>query len=85
MSIGIAIPSQYLFMVRAKYDPATKGVPQVDHASTATEADHLGEGSLHGQDEHLEHTCMCTGMCTHTYTHTHCKTCVELVFKIVFL
>lgn len=42
-------------MVRSKDDPATEGVSQVDHACTAAEAQDLGKGGLHGEDEHLQH------------------------------
>uniref|UniRef100_A0A0E9XF94 Uncharacterized protein n=1 Tax=Anguilla anguilla TaxID=7936 RepID=A0A0E9XF94_ANGAN len=40
-------------MVRPKDDPPTEGVAEVDHSSTAAEAQDLGERCLHGKNEHI--------------------------------
>lgn len=38
----------YLLVVRSQYDPPTEGVAEVDHAGTAAETQHFGEGCFHG-------------------------------------
>lgn len=40
-------------MIRAQHNPAAECVAQVDHACAAAEAEHLGKGHSHGEDENL--------------------------------
>lgn len=40
----------HLLVIRAQHDPATESIAQVNHASTAAEAQDFGKGNFHGQN-----------------------------------
>lgn len=46
--------SSYLDMIGTQDYPSTEAIAQVDHCHTATEADDIGKGNPHGNNENLE-------------------------------